>query len=99
MRIQICNTEKKLQFKLFAISQRLARIDTNLVELSGLKFFGKTEGANTVAKAKHWIPKNLLSERRDFKAGTFLRQYGSNVKIEQIPPFASPIKPAQYMSQ
>ena len=90
MRIQICNTEKKLEFRLFAISQRLARIDTKLVELSGLKFFGKTEGANTVAKAKHWISKNLLSERRDFKAGTFLRQYGSNVKVDSVKTIQEP---------
>jgi len=79
-----------------AITQRLASTDTNLVEISGLKFFGKTEGQNTVSKAKHWVPKDLLIESRDYKAGKFIKQYGSKVTVEKYPLFTSPIKPQQY---
>lgn len=80
-----------------AITQRLASTDTNLVEISGLKFFGKTEGENTLRKANAWVPKDLLEASRDFEAGTFIRQYGSKATIEKVPLFTSPIKPREYI--
>jgi len=33
-----------------ALTQRLASVDSNLVEISGLKYFGKTEGDNNSAR-------------------------------------------------
>ena len=79
-----------------AITQRLASTDTNLVEISGLKFFGKTEGENTVRKAKAWVNKDLLKQSRNFKAGTFIMQYGSKATVEKYPLFISPTKPMEY---
>jgi len=56
-----------------ALTQRLASVDSNLVEISGLKFFGKTEGDNNRRKAKAWLPKEYLNKARDLKTGEFLQ--------------------------
>jgi hypothetical protein len=79
-----------------AITQRLASVDTNLVEISGLKYFGKTEGENSVRKAKAWLPKEWVRQLRDFKTGQFLMQYGSNISLEQTPLFRTVSEPVEY---
>jgi len=80
-----------------AITQRLATTDTTLVELSGVKFFGKVEGENTVRKAKAWVNKKLLETSRDFPVGRFIVQHGTYAKIEQFPCFETLHKPQRYI--
>ena len=76
-----------------ALTQRLASVDSNLVEVSGLKYFGKTEGDNNRRKAKAWLPKEYLNKARDLKTGEFLQQYGSKITLKKVPLFQSPAKP------
>jgi hypothetical protein len=38
-----------------ALTQRLVSVDSNLVEISGLKYFGKLEGDNNRRKGKAWL--------------------------------------------
>jgi len=80
-----------------ALTQRLASVDSNLVEISGLKYFGKTEGDNNRRKAKAWLPKEYLNKARDLKTGEFLRQYGSKIVLEKVPLFQSSTKPQLYV--
>jgi hypothetical protein len=79
-----------------ALTQRLASVDSNLAEISGLKFFGKTEGDNNRRKAKAWLPKQYLNKARDLKTGEFLHQYGSKITSEKVPLFQSRTKPRPY---
>ena len=80
-----------------ALTQRLASVDSNLVEISGLKYFGKTEGDNNRRKAKAWLPKEYLNKARDLKTGEFLQQYGSKITLEKAPLFQSLTKPILYI--
>lgn len=52
-----------------AVTQRLASVDSNLVEISGSKYFGKTEGDNNRRKAKSWLPKKYLEKAEDLTTG------------------------------
>ena len=74
-----------------------ARVDSNLVEISGLKYFGKTEGDNNRRKAKAWLPREYLDKARDLKTGEFLHQYGSKITLEEVPLFQSRTKPRPYV--
>jgi len=80
-----------------ALTQRLASVDSNLVEISGLKYFGKTEGDNNRRKAKAWLPKEYLNKARDLKTGEFIQQYGSKITLEKVPLFRSLTKPQLYI--
>jgi len=80
-----------------ALTQRLASVDSNLVEISGLKYFGKTEGDNNRRKAKAWLPKEYLNKARDLKTGEFLQQYGSKITLEKVPLFQDLRKPQLYI--
>ena len=80
-----------------ALTQRLASVDSNLVEISGLKYFGKTEGDNNRRKAKAWLPKEYLNKAKDLKTGEFLHQYGSKITLEKVPLFQSREKPKPYV--
>jgi len=80
-----------------ALTQRLASNDTNLVEISGLKYFGKTEGDNNRRKAKAWLPKEYLNKARDLRTGEFFQQYGSKITLEKVPLFKSLTKPQLYI--
>lgn len=80
-----------------ALTQRLASVDSNLVEISGLKYFGKTEGDNNRRKAKAWLPKEHLNMAKDLKTGEFLRQYGSKITSEKVPLFQSSRRPQLYI--
>ena len=80
-----------------ALTQRLASVDSNLVEISGLKYFGKTEGDNNRRKAKAWLPREHLNQARDLKTGEFLQQYGSKITLEKVPLFQSLRKPQLYI--
>lgn len=80
-----------------ALTQRLASVDSNVVEISGLKYFGKTEGDNNRRKAKAWLPKEYLDKARDLPTGEFLHQYGSTITLEKVPLFDSLTKPQPYI--
>ena len=80
-----------------ALTQRLASVDSNLVEISGLKYFGKTEGDNNRRKAKAWLPKENLNKARDLRTGEFLHQYGSKITSEKVPLFRSGVRPKPYV--
>ena len=80
-----------------ALTQRLASVDSNLAEISGLKFFGKTEGDNNRRKAKTWLPEQYLNKARDLKTGEFLQQYGSKITLEKVPLFQSLQRPQLYV--
>ena len=80
-----------------ALTQRLASVDSNVVEISGLKYFGKTEGDNNRRKAKAWLPREYLDKAKDLKTGEFLHQYGSKITSEKVPLFQSPTRPQLYL--
>jgi hypothetical protein len=70
-----------------ALTQRLASVDSNLVEISGLRYFGKTEGDNNRRKAKAWLSREYLDKARDLKTGEFFHQYGSKITLKKVPLF------------
>ena len=77
-----------------ALTQRPASTDTNLVEISGLKYWGKLEGDQTIRKVKAWLPtKPYLHLIRDFKVGHFYRQVGSKIDMVQTKKFVTQRKP------
>ena len=80
-----------------ALTQRLASVDSNLVEISGLKYFGETEGDNNRRKAKAWLPKEYLNKARDLETGEFLHQYGGKITLERVPLFQSRTRPRPYV--
>jgi len=80
-----------------ALTQRLASVDSNLVEISGLKYFGKTEGDNNRRKAKAWLSKEHLEKAKDLRTGEFIFQYGSKITLEKVPLFYSLTKPQLYI--
>jgi hypothetical protein len=79
------------------LTQRLASVDSNLVEISGVKFFGKTEGDNNLRKLKAWLPRPYLVQARDLTVGEFLHQYGSKITLEKVPLFHSLTKAQLYI--
>jgi len=81
------------------LTQRLASVDSNLVEISGVKFFGKTEGDNNLRKLKAWLPKPYLQQARDLTIGEFFHQYGSKVTLEKVPLFHNVMKPQLYIER
>lgn len=80
-----------------ALTQRLASVDSNLVEISGLKYIGKTEGDNNLRKLKAWLPKAYLQQARDLTVGEFFQQYGSKITLQKVPLFQSSTKPQLYV--
>jgi len=80
-----------------ALTQRLASVDSNLVEISGLKFFGKTEGDNNRRKVKAWLSKDYLNRAKDVKTGEFFQQYGSKITLKKVPLFQTRKKPELYV--
>jgi len=66
-------------------TQRLASTDTNLVELSGVKFWSKLEGENNLRKARAWLNKFTVWRLRDLPVGDFYLQVGSNTKLLHLP--------------
>jgi len=78
-----------------AITQRLASVDTNLIEISGLHYFGKLEGENTVRKAKAWLGKEWLETVRDLDVSEFLVQYGSQIDRQRMPYYQCLSKPQE----
>lgn len=79
-----------------ALSQRLASCDVNLVEISGLKYFGKCEGENNLRKIKAWLPKDTVKRLRDLSVGQFYRQHGSVVELVTTKKFYTALKPRLY---
>lgn len=79
-----------------ALTQRLASVDTNLVEISGLKFFAKTEGENSLRKIKAWLPKDVTRKLRDLTVGQFYKQHGSTVELVTTKKFYTATKPRLY---
>lgn len=68
-------------------TQRLASTDVNLVEINGVKFWGKLEGENNLRKARAWLPKFTVWRFRDLEIGEFYLQIGSKVKLLRLPKF------------
>lgn len=70
-----------------ASTQRLASVDINLVEISGIKYFFKLEGHRNIAKARYWLPKFTVFRLRDLEIGTCYLQCGSKLKLLRLPLF------------
>ncbi len=79
------------------ITQRLSACDTNLVEISGVKYWFKTEGQNNLRKAKAWLPKQRLWQLRDLKTRECFFQYGSSIKRVMTPYYKAMKQPEQYI--
>jgi len=78
-----------------AITQRLASVDTNLIEISGLHYFGKLDGDNNLRKAKAWLGKEWLETVRDLDVSEFLVQYGSQIDKQRMPYYCCLSKPRE----
>ena len=91
------NQSRNFGLSYIALTQRLASVDSNLVEISGLKFFGKTEGDNNRRKARAWLPKEYFNMAKDLKTGEFIQQYGSKITSEKTPLFQTQRKPQLYI--
>ena len=70
-----------------ASTQRLASTDTNLAEISGIKYWGKLEGENNLRKARSWLSKYQTWNLRNLDIGQFYLQSGSCVKLLRFPKF------------
>jgi hypothetical protein len=72
-----------------ASSQRLASVDINLVEISGVKYFFKLEGHRNLTKARYWLSKYETWNLRNLETGSAYLQIGSKVKMLKLPLFKS----------
>jgi len=68
-------------------TQRLASTDINLVEISGVKYWGKLQGHRNLIKARAWLSKFCTWRLRDLRLGQFYLQIGSKVKLLRTPKF------------
>jgi energy-coupling factor transporter ATP-binding protein EcfA2 len=83
---------------IIGISQRLASVDTNLVENCDLRYIGRTNGDNNLRKLRGFgISKKDITTIQNLPKGKFLMHYGTSTSIEDVPYFKSPIKPQQYI--
>ena len=65
-----------------------------MIEISGLRFIGKTEGQNNLRKLKAWLPSKVIKKLPDLRTRQFFRQYGSKIDLIETLPFK-----AQYRAQ
>jgi hypothetical protein len=68
-------------------TQRLASTDVNLIEISGVRFWFKSEGENTLKKARAWLPKFATWRLRNLEVGQCYLQIGSKIKLLRLPLF------------
>lgn len=68
-------------------SQRLSAVDASLIEISGVRYWGKLEGENNLRKARAWLSKYETWNLRNLNLGEFYLQVGSKVKLLQLPKF------------
>jgi len=69
------------------LTQRLSSVDTNLVEISGVKFWFKLEGENNLRKARAWLNKYETWNLRNLEIGQCYVQYNGKVKLVRLPLF------------
>lgn len=70
-----------------ACTQRLASVDINLVEISGIRYWMKLEGHRNLMKARYWLDKYTTWRLRDLERGVSYLQFGSKVKLLRLPKF------------
>lgn len=68
-------------------TQRLASTDTSLIEISGLRYFLKLEGENSIRKVRSWLTKYETWRLRDLSVGEGYVQFGSKTKLFRFPLF------------
>lgn len=68
-------------------TQRLASTDTSLIEISGLRYFLKLEGENSIRKVRSWLTKFQAWRLRDLSVGEGYVQFGSKTKLMRFPLF------------
>ncbi len=68
-------------------TQRLASTDTSLIEISGLRYFLKLEGENSIRKVRSWLTKFQSWRLRDLNVGEGYLQFGSKTKLLRFPLF------------
>lgn len=70
-----------------ASTQRLARVDVDLVEISGVKYWFKLEGERNLTKARWWLSKYRTWSLRELEVGQCYLQIGNRVKLLRLPLF------------
>ena len=70
-----------------ASTQRLASVDINLIEISGVRYWFKLEGHRNLVKARYWLDKFTTWRLRDLEVGTCYIQQGSRIKLLRLPLF------------
>jgi len=68
-------------------TQRLASVDINLIEISGVRYWFKLEGQRNLMKARYWLDKFTTWRLRDLERGTCYLQFGSRIKLLRLPKF------------
>jgi len=68
-------------------TQRLASVDINLIEVSGVRYWFKLEGHRNLVKARYWLDKFTTWRLRDLPCGTCYVQQGSRIKLLRTPLF------------
>lgn len=84
---------RNFQIGYVAICQKLQMVDSDLIEISGLRWWFKNEGDNTLRKIRNWLPKEYLWRIRDLKTGEAFKQFGTNVKLIKTKRFPTAIRP------
>ncbi len=68
-------------------TQRLSTVDINLIEISGVRYWFKLEGARNLSKARWWLDKYVVWRLRDLEVGQCYVQVGSKAKLLKVPMF------------
>lgn len=68
-------------------TQRLSTVDINLIEISGVRYWFKLEGARNLSKARWWLDKYVVWRLRDLPIGECYVQVGTKVKLLRVPMF------------
>lgn len=80
-----CTQGRNFHLSYVASTQRLASVDTNLVEISGVKFWFRLDGENNLRKARSWLSKTNVYMLRDLDVGICFQQIGSSAEIVRVP--------------
>jgi len=70
-----------------ASTQRLASVDINLVEISGVRYFFRLSGQRNLTKARLWLDKYTTWKLRGLEVGTCYLQMRDKVKLLRLPLF------------
>jgi len=70
-----------------ASTQRLASVDINLIEVSGIRYFFRLSGQRNLMKARYWLNKYSTWNLRNLETGQTYLEVEGKIKLLRLPLF------------